>query len=426
MNSKVLQVLTVKPFFYLWLAEIFSQIAMNMINFILIILAFELTKSNTAVSGVVLSYTIPAIIFGVIAGVYVDRWNKHHVLFATNVIRLLLLLVLAVFHSSVVIIYILSFTVSLVTQFFIPAETPIIPQIVKRELLFSANAFFGMGVYGSALVAYALSGPFLIYFGNTWVFVVMSLFFLIAGIFILLIKVPKKKINTEIKDMPFLEEIKMVLALMFKTQAIYHSLFLLILSQILVLVLAVVGPGFASHVLHISVEQFPLLFVTPAALGMVVGGIILIKFFHDYSKSVLANAGILLSAIVLFSMPYADIHMSKMLVGGMNMFLPNFFTINYLAVIVFLAFLLGLANSLVFVPSNTLLQEETSDEVRGKIYGVLNALIGIFSLLPVIVAGGLADLFGVSSVFQGIGILLFFFFFVRIMQRTRRQYILEL
>src|SRR5438034_788831 len=101
MNGRVLQVLTIKPFLNLWLAEIFSQIAMNMVNFILIILAFELTKSNTAVSGVVISYTIPAIIFGVIAGFFVDRWEKINVLFLTNIIRVFLLLLLAAFHSNV-------------------------------------------------------------------------------------------------------------------------------------------------------------------------------------------------------------------------------------------------------------------------------------------------------------------------------------
>jgi hypothetical protein len=58
----------------------------------------------------------------------------------------------------------MTFGVSLVTQFFIPAETPIIPLLVRKELLLSANALFGMGIYASIFLAYALSGPLLFIF----------------------------------------------------------------------------------------------------------------------------------------------------------------------------------------------------------------------------------------------------------------------
>lgn len=79
---------------------------------------------------------------------------------------------------------------------------------------------------------------------------------------------------------------------------------------------------------------------------------------------------------------------------------------------VVLAFLLGVANSLVFIPANTRLQEHTSEEIRGKIYGLLNTFIGILSLVPIILVGGLSDLIGVSSVIIGIGISLIVLGFV--------------
>ncbi len=42
----------------------------------------------------------------------------------------------------------------------------------------------------------------------------------------------------------------------------------------------------------------------------------------------------------------------------------------------------------------------------GKVYGALNALVGIFSLIPILVVGGLSDLIGVGSVLSGIGVTL--------------------
>jgi len=75
---------------------------------------------------------------------------------------------------------------------------------------------------------------------------------------------------------------------------------------------------------------------------------------------------------------------------------------------------LGIATSLVFVPANTILQEETSDESRGKIYGVLNTLIGIMSIIPVVVVGGLADLIGVKAVITGMGIVVLIIAVIRV------------
>jgi MFS family permease len=83
-------------------------------------------------------------------------------------------------------------------------------------------------------------------------------------------------------------------------------------------------------------------------------------------------------------------------------------------IMVVLAFILGIATSLVFVPANTILQEETSDESRGKIYGVLNTLIGIMSIIPVVVVGGLADLIGVKAVITGMGIVVLIIAVIRI------------
>ncbi|MGH7245500.1 MAG: MFS transporter, partial [Candidatus Levyibacteriota bacterium] len=85
-------------------------------------------------------------------------------------------------------------------------------------------------------------------------------------------------------------------------------------------------------------------------------------------------------------------------------FLPHIFGITILHALVVLSFIFGIANALIFVPSNTIIQEKTSDEIRGKIYGVLNAMASLSSLLPVIVVGSLADLFGVGSVLVVLGI----------------------
>jgi len=113
----------------------------------------------------------------------VDRWNKKNVLVWTNLLRALIVLPLVFFYKDLALVYIATFGVAMMTQFFVPAETPIIPLLVKKELLLSANALFGMGIYASIFLAYALSGPILLIFGKTNIFIFLTVLFLIAGIF---------------------------------------------------------------------------------------------------------------------------------------------------------------------------------------------------------------------------------------------------
>lgn len=415
-NDTLLQVLQIKPFFFLWLAEIFSQISINIVNFALIILAFELTNSNTAVSGVVLSFTVPAIIFGIPAGVYVDRWNKKYVLFATNIFRALALFGLAFLHSNLWWVYLLTFAISIITQFFLPAETPIIPLVVKKDLLLSANALFGMGIYGSILLAYALSGPFLILLGKTNTLLLLGALFLLAAVCVSFIKIPGKKAVEE-KEEHFRslgEEIRNVITLMLKTHDVSQSLFVLALSQILILILAVIGPGYAKHILGISVDAFPLVFVTPAALGMIAGAVIIGSFFNAFPRKKMANIGVFLSGLAIVLLPYGSRVTSRQFIPALNVSLPGtFFDITILHIMVLLAFLLGLANALTFVPSNTLIQEKTSENLRGKVYGALNALVGVFSIIPILAVGGLADIVGVGTVLTGLGTGLLLFSGIR-------------
>lgn len=410
MNNHIVRALQVKPFIFLWLAEIFSQIAANMVNFVLILVVYSLTGSSTAVSGIVLSYTIPAIFFGVLAGVLVDRWNKKRVLYLTNIFRALCLVILALFHRNLGVIYTVSFIMTIAAQFFIPAETPIIPLVVGKEELFSANALFGIALYGSLLISYALSGPFLLALGSKTVFFILALFFLAAGVFVTLVTTHKDKKegqeNIREIELSFLKEVKVAFALIKNTREISHSFLLLTLTQILILVISVIGPDYAKHVLGIRIAEFPILFVTPAAIGMVIGAVLLTNYFHSFSKHKSATIGLFLSAFAVLLLPFGSRVTSKPIVHTLNVFLPHILKINILHIMVILAFVLGFANALIFVPSNTMIQEKTSDESRGKVYGALNALVALFSLFPVILAGSLADILGVNFVLITVGIVM--------------------
>ena len=418
MNSNLLHVLLERSFLFLWIGEVFTQIATNLFNFFLILIVFNLTNSNTAVSGVVLSFTIPAILFGSIAGAFVDHWDKKKVLIITNFLRALLLLVLIFNLHNLAMIYFISFLFSILVQFFIPAESPMIPLVVKKKNLLSANALFGLAIFGSILVAFVISGPLLLLLKPVKMVLLLSSMLAIGGIFISFIKFvnPQKDVaeNPNIKNLHIFRAIKHTITHIRQSKQIFRAIIMLALSQILILILATIAPGYASQVLNISIEEFPVVFIAPAAFGMVVGALSLIHFYRDRPKEKIILIGIFLSGLAMLLLPFGSKVASRSFVQVLNSFLPHVLVITTYHIMVFLAFLLGIANSFVFVPANTILQEKTSEEFRGKIYGLLSMATGILSLLPIILAGSLSDLVGVGNVITGIGVCILLLGFVQL------------
>jgi len=298
-----------------------------------------------------------------------------------------------IFISDILaVVYILTFFVSLITQFFVPAEAPMIPHLVPKKLLISANAIFSIGIYGSMIIAYALSGPLLLFLGEIKVFILITLLFAISAFFAFFIE-HKYKENPGKQKINIKNEIKEVIKIIRKNKKVYHSLLLLVLLQTIILVIAVTGPGYATHVLNIQVEKFPFLFVTPVVIGMAIGAVLIGNYLHNKDKTVLAQIGLLSTGFVLI-----------LLVN-----LGKFIDYDPVRIMIVLAGILGFAFSFVFIPSNTIIQEETTDESRGKIYGSLNNLVGIVSLIPVLGVGLLADKIGVVTVLTlvGVGVLIF-------------------
>jgi len=410
MRNPLLSVLKRPSFLFLIISEFFSQFAMNLLNFILLIVVFKISSSNLAVAGVILAFTLPSIFFGIVAGVLVDRWNKKRVLVVTNMLRAIVVIPLFFVSTELFLMYIIIFIISLVTQFFVPAEAPIIPQLVPRKLLLPANALFSVGIYGSSIVAYSLSGPLLLVFDTTKIFLFISILFLVSSVFALMIRfVFSNENKISVNKIQFIDEIKGSFSLILKKEKIFHSIFILTLLQTLLFVIAVIGPGYATNIVNIQIEKFPLFFVMPAVIGMVIGAIMIGNFLNNVSKRTLVKYGVLIIGVILILFPKVSFFTSREIIQNINNMLGYGMNIENVHIMMIMGLIVGFGFSLVFVPSNTMIQEETSDMQRGKIYGALNSFIGIISIIPILSAGVLADLYGIELVLTSLGIVIIFF-----------------
>ena len=396
-------------FILLWLSQVFTQLGANTLTFVLALRVFELTNSNTAVGLLMLAFGLPTFIFGLSAGILADKFNKIRIIFLVDVVLFLLLISFFFASESLSFVFLLVFFFSLVLQFFFPSVASLIPTLVKPDQLLSANSLFTMTFYITVIFGYVLAGPLLRVFGQQNIFLFISLYFFLSALFIRRIgfattgKISQMLAGLRILN-PFLESgvfVEMLgsfpqtVSLVLGNTKIRRSLFLLIFSQLVITILLSLSPGFAATVLKIDVAQASIYVVLPAAVGMLFGSIFLGFFGKRWSRLGLNRVGLLSIFICLMVISVVQkIPLSPLLV-------------SFLTILIF-----GLANTLLEIPSNTTLQEE-SQQYRGRVYGLLGTLVYGVSFLPLILLGLVADRLGVSFVIFGVSlstltVLLFF------------------
>ena len=412
-SPRLIDVLKNPAFFIFSLSVIFSQVAFNMMNIVLIFQAFNLTSSSLAVSFLILAITIPQVLFSFFGGIIGDAKNKRLILISGNIIRALLVIGFYFFSESLAYLYFAAFAISTTTQFYIPAETPIIPHLVKKNYLLAANSLFGVFLFGSVLIGYVIGGPLIKLFGERNNFIFLGMLFLSATIFAYLIpNIPtsikigftdKKGFKSMSKILEIIKrEFFVSISLVNKNKQIGSAVLFLALSQVITLIMATLIPDFAVSQLNIDPEDMSLVIFAPAALGMISMALFIGAYMKNTSSNSLMNLGIFLSAIVLFLLA---------LVPMQNVFPP-------LVGSVILAFFAGAANSLIFIPSQTLIQSEIEDSYRSKIYGLIFTLAGVLVLLPILLTGFFADIFGAGTILLAISVFIFAIGFKRLRSKT--------
>lgn len=383
------------------LSVIFSQIASNMLNIVLIVLTYNITQSNFAVSVLVMAFLLPQVFLSFLGGIVADAKNKRKILIFGNISRGLMLIVFFFVKDMLAFIYIFMILISAVTQFYIPAEAPIIPHLVKKKQLLAANAIFGVCLFGSILVGYILAGPSLRFFGEHGVFIFIAFLFAISYLFVQLmpdVAPSKRKLRTQETAVAnffhlyrlVLKEFREVVILIQEKRKVASSFVFLALSQVIVLILATIVPDYAQTTLHLPTEDISLIIFAPAGIGMLIASFLIGGKFSKVEHEHIINFGIFLSSIVLFLFAIID--------------LQSYIDVVILAFAVTL--MAGIANACIFIPAQTIVQTQVSNKNLSKVYGMLFLVVGIFAFAPLIITGVFADFLGVRWVLLGIGLAL--------------------
>ena len=387
-------------------AQILSQTAANAVTSALIILVAEITHSNTSSSFLILLAIIPAVLFGIGAGVLVDRTDRRFVLVVTNALRGVAVLPLLIAGTSLTAAYLVNFLVAAVTIFFVPAESATIPGIVRKRDLLVANSLFTFTFNGSFLLGFIILGPIAVsLYGFEFLWIVVALMFGIASLLCATLppSPPPQKaahlISAELAERAFTETrqgISEAFHYLRATPMVTWAMVYIALTYTLIAIAGALAPGFVREVLKLG-ERNVVVLVAPAGIGVVLGLAVLNVIGNRISRANAIGTGLLVVGLALLVLagarPLSEIFSSR-LGGVLGEVLPFFVGLVSVTALFF-----GLAYAFITVPAMTLLQESLRDDIRGRVFGVLNVLVSIFSLLPLIFVGPIADVWGVAPVF---------------------------
>ena len=396
-----------RPFLLLWLSQLATQVGGNMVLYGLTVLVRDLTSSNSAVSILILTFLVPAVVFSALAGVYVDRFDRRKVLVTTNLVRAALFVALALLDANIVAVFALNIAVSIATTFFAPAELSMIPIVVPASQLTTANGVFTLTLNAAFAIGFTVLGPLVVTIANPTVLVVfVAALYLVAAVFCWTLPpappgtMPHGGALHEAEEAAgsFVEQFREGIAYVRAHPIVRWALLYLGIAASIVGILGVLGPAFAEDVLGLRTKDFVIV-VLPLGVGVVVGVVAVNVVQSLVSRRRLIEAGMLVLGASLAAITIAG--PIAQFVRDVDDAVPGpdlSAYISVLTVVVVIAFIAGIGYAFTAIPAQTELQSEIPQAVRGRVFGILNMLVSVGSLLPIVLVGPISDAVGTMPV----------------------------
>lgn len=365
----------------LWSARTVSQWG-DTFNFVaLALLIYDLTGSGLGVSGVVVAEILPVLLLAPFGGPLVDRWPRVRVMIGSDLFRLALMVVLAAWHDTPSVVYVIAFAMSAGGVFFNPAAGSVLPGLVRKDALVAANSGIWTAAVLSQIVLAPLAGLLVIGVGYGPAFALNAASYAVSALVLSRLRVAgpvppvqRQRLLTEAR-----EGITVILgAPMLRALAVGQ-------------ILAALSAGATSALLVVLAEEH--LGVTGRGYGLLVGAIgvgaalgplVMLRLIRDPARPVFVFG------------PFG-------LRGVVDLVLASVTTVPAAAASLVVY---GVGTSTGAVTFNSMLQAETADNVRGRVFATMDVLWQAGRLISLGMGGVLADLYGIQVVFYLGGALL--------------------
>ncbi|GCE28966.1 MFS transporter [Dictyobacter alpinus] len=386
----MLAVLRNRNFALLWSGQFISIMGDWLLVLALPFYIFDLTHSILATGGMFIAVSVPRLLLGSLAGVFADRWNRRTIMIVTDLLRAGILLLLLLVHSVawLWLIYAVALLESAVSQFFLPAKSALLPQIVKPAQLLAANSLDSLSEAITRLIGPTIGGALYAFFGINSIIALDSTSYLLSALLIFLLVMQPLVTPATNEEEPVEAAVQSTAALAAWGKiwqelvdglriVLHNRLVLTIFIGIGVMmigegIIEVLLVGFAKVVLHGDASTLGWI-LSAQGIGTLLGSLINKPLSMRVPPRILIPLTFSLSGILF--------------IGLVNT--PNFiFALGLMA-------LIGLCFVLAMVTAQTLIQQSIDGSYLGRVFGSYNTTLSLLVLIGMGIASALTGLLGI-------------------------------
>jgi Na+/melibiose symporter-like transporter len=381
----MLDVLRQRNFLCLWLAWLVSSLGDMVLFIALPFYVYQITGSTAATGATLIVETVPRVLMGSVAGVFVDRWDRRTTMIAADLGRAVILLPLIAVRSAdtLWVVYVVGFLESVVAQFFRPARSALLPRLVRKDQLTTANALNAQADATNSLIGPAIGGAIFGLFGLAGVVLVDSFSFVVSAALIALIGAAPVSTDERGPDTsPSPLGRWAAVAQEWRDGLTIVKGSSLILAVFFVTGVVVLADGVANALFVPLVKE--VLRVSPLEFGWMVsatgaGRILGLFLIGKVGKAIMPRGLMALGSICagLLYLALTSLHAYWLVLGLLVLLTVPIPGIN--------------------VGIDTLLQSTVADRYRGRVFGALGTTLGVVTLLGMVFSTGFGGTIGVAT-----------------------------
>jgi MFS family permease len=388
---------THRNFRLFWTGQVVSLIGSWMQNAALSWLVYSITKDRFLLGLMTAVQFTPLFLFSLHAGIIIEHYPKRKLIILTQTLQLIAaaILFLLVFTNKIQYVYILiiMFAIGIVQALDNPARQAFVVEMVEgREHLLNAIALNSAAFNGARLIGPALAGMVMANLGSKWCFFLNAVSFIavLTGLFMMRME---DKVTSKAKSKTF-SEIAEGIRYIIKTPKLLYTFISLAIIPTFCVNFNILVPIFTKDTLGLQEDAFGIL-LSSIGLGALIGAVSVAargKKERAYLYQLLGSFGLSFFLILL----------------GLTR--SYYFAIP---ILVFCGFFMIMYNT----TSNSVLQFNSPDNMRGRIMSVYSLVFG--GLVPIgsLYAGAVAKILGPENTFIISGIIGFTGFFVLFIRR---------
>ncbi len=424
-SSGFLTLLKKRNFLRLWLAQLISMTILNASNYALLVLIKEVTGSTTLVGLAIICFSVPAFLFSAPAGVFVDRMDKRRVLWGSNCLRaaatFIFVLSLLFNRHDLVPVYVLTFLISVIGQFFSPAESASIPLLVNEDELMPALSLFQVTFMLSLALGYLLLAPIVLVLLPTFtiahiiihpvdqLYALIGAFYLVCAV--LIGSIPAKNFQQKVSSTPsstatsapsimtetlnilgnVWTEILQGWSFIRRNKQLYLSVVQLSFAGVLILLISELAVPIVTDLLHLPAQAMAFVFA-PAGIGLVLGSVLMPRITVRVGRSRAIFIGAVVLTLATLLLPLTTIVARTLQPDGWNA------NPLLLIVIAFFMFCAGFGLDSINIPAQTTMQELSPDWIKGRVIALQLMLYNACAIPIILGIGVFSDLAGIDKV----------------------------